>query len=80
MRTIEHTHSVGTNCHPACRRWGMPFYDAIGCRDCDGTGCDTCDGFRSVEGPTLATVHRKWLDLGLPHSTWPAYAKQAKTI
>ena len=84
VETVQHTHNLGVPCHPQCRRWGMPFYDAVktACPDCDGSngGCDTCDGFTPVAGLTLATVHRKWLDLGLPASTWPAYARHAKTV
>lgn len=32
----------------------------------------TGDDFHPVDGPTLATTHRQWLDRGLPARTWPA--------
>lgn len=37
----------------------------------------TTDDFRPITGPTLATVHRKWLDRGMPAATWGAYAQEA---
>lgn len=31
------------------------------------------DDFQLVDGPSLAAIHRQWLDRGLPASTWTTY-------
>jgi hypothetical protein len=36
--------------------------------------------FAPIAGPSLATMHRKWLDRGLPASTWAGYAKTAEAV
>lgn len=34
---------------------------------------DDADDFRPVQGPSLASIHRQWLDAGLPAHTWLTY-------
>jgi hypothetical protein len=36
--------------------------------DCN---CGCVDDFQPVERPSLAALHRQWLDRGLPSHTWP---------
>jgi hypothetical protein len=35
------------------------------------------DGFERVTGPSLAAIHRQWLDRGLPAETWSRWAARA---
>ena len=34
------------------------------------------DDFRQVEGPSIAALHRQWLDRGLPLRTWATWLRQ----
>ena len=37
---------------------------------------DREDEFQPMGGPSLAAVHRQWLDRGLPSHTWLAWLKE----
>ena len=57
-----------------------------GCKVRKCTGCfreaavhdDPCDGWRTLNGPSLATLHRKWLDRGLPAHTWTTFIQDQR--
>lgn len=68
-----------SNCVAGCK--------VMACRICGAEyvahssvyGCQRAreDYFQFVEGPSLAALHRRWLDRGLPAETWPKFAQGA---
>lgn len=38
------------------------------------------DDFRTADGPSVAAIHRQWLDRGLPAHTWPAYLARMQQV
>lgn len=47
--------------------------DASHGNDC---GCGCADDFKPADRPSIAALHRQWLDRGLPSHTWATWLRQ----
>lgn len=62
----------------------------MACSDCGAEyvahsalyGCQRVreDYFRPLRSPSIATVHRQWLDRALPAQTWASYARSPRPV
>lgn len=42
----------------------------------DDCGCGCADDFKPSGRPSIASLHRQWLDRGLPSQTWATWLRQ----
>ncbi len=51
----------------------MPEIDTLHDNDC---GCGCIDDFQPADRPSVAALHRRWLDQGAPSHTWATQVQQ----
>ncbi|MGC5319350.1 hypothetical protein ACPXB5_11490 [Micromonospora arida] len=68
-----------SNCDAGCKVMTCPVCTAEYVAHSSVYGCQRAreDYFRPMDGPSIAAIHRQWLDRGLPAATWAYFAKAA---